>query len=167
MEPQARAHLWDQFKVMLQNVARSFSRGSKQRHARTIAALQERRSQLLSSSPVSVPLLQTVDEQIEGLLRQETQQYMLRSATRWHEQGERNNKYFFGVIKSRQNQQTIQTIRCSQTGDLLLDSNSILRKARSFYSSLYSPEDVDTTAINTLLSCIPDTVRISSWILTC
>ena len=38
----------------------------------------------------------------------EAKQYILRSATRWQEKEERNNKYFYEVIKQRQAQQTIQ-----------------------------------------------------------
>jgi hypothetical protein len=80
---------------------------------------------------------------------------MLRSATRWHEQGEKNNKYFFNVIKQRQKQQTIQSIRCPNTGQVWDQSEDILRETRSFYTDLYSPEDVDLDAIDTLLNTLP------------
>ena len=62
-----------------------------------------------------------------------TRQHMLRSATRWHELGEHNNKYFYRIIKERQSQQTIQSLRCSSTGECLgVDAAVILRVYRCF-----------------------------------
>ncbi|KAI8077368.1 uncharacterized protein B0P05DRAFT_471492 [Gilbertella persicaria] len=104
--------------------------------------------------------MQEVNQQIETLLQQEIRQYILRPATRWHEFGE-HNKYFFGVIKGRQSQQTVQTLRSSTAEELFTDTNDILREARSFYSSFYSPEDIDQGALNTLLSAIPSIVRLT------
>lgn len=49
----------------------------------------------------------------------------LHIATCWHEQGERNSKYFYPVIKEWQPQQTIQLLKCSVTGDTLVDAASL------------------------------------------
>ncbi|KAI7873559.1 hypothetical protein K492DRAFT_118572, partial [Lichtheimia hyalospora FSU 10163] len=103
-----------------------------------------------------------IEEQIDKLTQQQTQQAILRSATRWHEKGERNNKYFYRVIQSRQQQQTIQSLKCSRTDRVLHDPRDIIQETRHFYQQLYTPEDIDHNAIDRLLSNIPEQVRLTS-----
>ncbi|KAG1386241.1 hypothetical protein G6F60_014549 [Rhizopus arrhizus] len=86
---------------------------------------------------------------------------MLRSATRWHENGERNNKYFYRVIRERQAQQTIQSLRCSSTGSTLTTVGDIITEARNFYQKLYTPDAIDVDEVNRLLDAIPNETKIS------
>ncbi|KAG1505919.1 hypothetical protein G6F52_012034 [Rhizopus delemar] len=86
---------------------------------------------------------------------------MLRSATRWHENGERNNKYFYRVIRERQTQQTIQSLRCSSTGSTLTTVGDIITEARNFYQKLYTPDAIDVDEVNRLLDAIPNETKIS------
>lgn len=86
---------------------------------------------------------------------------MLRSATRWHEQGERNNKYFYRVIKDRQTTQTIQSLRNLQTGAVFHESQDIITEAQAFYRQLYTPESIDLEDMEHLLSSIPSEIKLS------
>jgi hypothetical protein len=58
---------------------------------------------------------------------------VLRPATRWKEQEERNNKYFYRVIKNRARQQSIQGIRNESTNEVSTSTDNILKDARQFY----------------------------------
>jgi hypothetical protein len=60
-----------------------------------------------------------------------------------NKEGEKNNKYFYRVIPERQNQQTIQAVRSTTTGKILTSTGDILQEAHRFYTTLYSPEDID------------------------
>ena len=52
-----------------------------------------------TGDPPSLGKVRELEKLIDSQMQNETRQHMLRSATRWHELGERNNKYFYRVIK--------------------------------------------------------------------
>lgn len=164
-------HTWESFKRMLKCTAERFSKGSTIRHQRNLATLQSKRQAILNDQLSYPPTqhssqiqheLQHIEQQIDNLTQTETHQAMLRSATRWHEKGERNTKYFYRVIKERQQQQTIQSLKCSRTGRILRDPKALIETTRSFYEQLYTPEDIDTHAVDTLLNNIPTTVKVTT-----
>lgn len=161
-EPLFIQKLWETFKSMLKVCAQQYTKGSKSRKRNKIAILQKKRMlacQNRSESPdvdttTSNTMLNDLDKEIDQQIQQETKECMLRSATRWHEHGERNNRYFYNVIKERQSHQTIQALKCSETGNVLLDSPSIVKEARAFYQKLYTPTNIYNSDINYLLKCI-------------
>ena len=170
---------WESLKLILKCCAQRYTKGAKSRFKNKVAKLQQERMQAVSASglgsvasgtisgqptgdPPSLEKVRELEKLIDSQMQNETRQHMLRSATRWHELGERNNKYFYRVIKERQSQQTIQSLRCSSTGEVLVDAADILREARGFYQQLYTPDDVDAEAIDSLLAGIPSGVKIST-----
>jgi hypothetical protein len=171
---------WESFKLLLKCCAQTYTRGMKARFKNKVATLQKERMKAVSScesgirtsdatpsfqpSGDSLPLqvVHELEKLIEGQIHKETRQNMLRSATRWHELGERNNKYFYRVIKERTSAMTIQSLKCSTTGEVLVDAADILKEARGFYQKLYTPDDVDAEAIDSLLAAIPPEVVLSS-----
>jgi hypothetical protein len=179
-EPLRVQSQWESFKLLLKCCAQKYAWGAKARFKNKVAALQQERMKAVSSSVSGVmasdatPSIQPSDDSlplqvvheleklIDGQIQKETRQNMLRSATRWHELGERNNKYFYRVIKDRQSQQTIQSLKCSTTGEVLVEAADILREARGFYQKLYTPDDIDAEAVDSLLNGIPEEVVLSS-----
>ncbi|CDH61168.1 hypothetical protein RO3G_01611 [Lichtheimia corymbifera JMRC:FSU:9682] len=166
---QSPQDIWESFKRMLKYTAQSFSKGSTGRHKRELATLQSKRQEILRDRIHHPPTqldsdtqhqLQQVEQQIDTLIQRETQHAMLRSATRWHETGERNTKYFYRVIKERQQQQTIQSLKCSSTGTTLRDPKELIATTRCFYENLYTPDDIDTQAVDSILANIPASVKI-------
>ena len=150
---------WESMKTALKYCAQSYSRSSKAKLQEHISELQKKRvDSYQAAAPIgsSAQLEKLLDFQIQ----QETKQCLLRSATRWHENGERNNKYFYNVIKQRQSQQTIQSLR-SSSGDLLTNMSDIMAEARLFYQDLYTPDSIDLSSVDTLLSNIPPEVSVS------
>ena len=103
-------------KTALKYCAQSYSRSSKAKLQAQIGELQKKRVDSYRN-PTSIGSSAQLEKLLDFQILQETQQCLLRSATRWHETGERNNKYFYNVIKQRQSQQTIQSLR-SSSGDL-------------------------------------------------
>ncbi|KAG2233294.1 hypothetical protein INT48_001606 [Thamnidium elegans] len=87
-------------------------------------------------------LANEIAKQLDEAITKSSQETYLRSATRWRELGERNNKYFYKIIKSRQSRQTIQ--------------------ARKFYTELYTPDDMDETAVQSLLANFPEEAKLST-----
>jgi len=96
---------WESLKKVIRGTAKSFSKSYYSHLDNDIRLLQMKRSGLLDSPSATRPtnsnLLSDLEQLIEEKIQNETNQNLLRSATRWHEQGERNNKYFNNVIKQR------------------------------------------------------------------
>ncbi|GAB5593750.1 hypothetical protein Unana1_08650 [Umbelopsis nana] len=158
-------HQWEMLKVTLKCTAQRFCEEYNVRAKDSLQQLQKSRTTAFENSKVA-DLDQTVKDQLQQQIQKlediieektadETKQHLLRSATRWHEKGERSNKYFFRVIKQRQTQQTLQSIKSVTTGKLATTTGEILKEARSFYQNLYTPEEIDQTAAKTLLTSTP------------
>lgn len=171
---------WEALKRVLQCCAKQFTRGGKTRFKSKVVFLQKGRAEALrllkstdgydtpaSAVDVSSSALSTQQKKVKNIvtlidaeIQNETRESMLRSATRWHEEGERNNKYFYQVIKERQTQQTIQTLKCSRTGAVLTDTADIMQEARGFYQRLYTPDAIDLNAVDSLLGNIPPEAKL-------
>ena len=72
---------------------------------------------------------------------------ILRSQVRWHEQGERNTKFFYGLEKRNFNNKTITGLKI---GENAFTSNQfeILIKEKLFYESLYKTKNVNPGKFN-------------------
>ena len=151
-----RQETWECLKRLLRQVAQTATRLSSSRAKHSATRLQQQRLELLrqlsTASDITIQTglqhqLTQLNSQIEQLLEKETAQYRFRTATRWHETGERNNKYFFRTLKARHNSQTIHGLRDSSTGELRQDIDGMLREATLFYTDLYSPDPIAQEAV--------------------
>ena len=93
---------------------------------------------------------------------------ILRSKSRWHEEGERNTKYFFSLEKRNHDNKTITKIKVGEDS-YIEDQFEILEEQKNFYESLYrssninskhfgnspffSPENVTTLTEEEMKSC--------------
>jgi hypothetical protein len=150
---------WESLKAIVKYSAQQFTKGQKARHKARISNLQREREQLLGTAEASAKV-KKLEQLIEQKIQEDTRQAMLRSATRWLEMGEQNNKYFYGVIKDREAQQTIQSLKRASTGERLTDMGEILQEARSFYQVLYTPDAIDLAAVNSLLANVPEDAKL-------
>jgi hypothetical protein len=157
---------WEILKLLIRSLSQEYGRSESTELKETEHSLQQQRLQQMDQQYVGPELKDPKTAQLEQLLEEkietESKQAMLRSATRWTEQGEKNNKYFFNVIKQRQRQQTMQCIRCPDSNHLHSDTPAMLQEARKFYTQLYTPDPIDEDAINQLLASIPESCCLSS-----
>jgi hypothetical protein len=151
---------WEAFKRALRDTCDTFSTGFRKHRQSKIEHLQHQYSDLSSNSLEQPNLANQLSDLLDKEIQMEMQQLLVRSATRWHEQGERNTKYFYKVIRSRETQQTIQAIKSSTTGELVTSTADILKEARRFYQNLYTPERIDNFAVDSLLHNIPADVKV-------
>jgi hypothetical protein len=138
---------WERLKMMIQISAKDHSLHFQKHTKSDIRLLEEHRATILNnlqesantlSSPAAAlrqDLLET-ERQLDKCIDRSTEQLLLRSATRWKEKGERNNKYFYRVIKQRIAQQTILSLKPSRTGQRITSNNEILSEARHYYTQL-------------------------------
>ena len=78
---------------------------------------------------VKQELKQIDDEKING--------HIIRSKVRWHEEGERSTKYFWGLKKARAVKKHLQKLKLKD-GRITTDPKEILSAQVDFYRKLYS-----------------------------
>ena len=61
---------------------------------------------------------------------------IIRSGARWHEQGERNGKYFYGLKKRNYSRKDVNKLKLSN-GSYRTNLSDIFEKQKIFYENLY------------------------------
>ena len=79
-------------------------------------------------------------QELDDLYCQKAKGYQIRSRAAWVELGEKSTKYFLGLEKCRQQNNTIRSLK-DQYGNVKLLDKDILNVASNFYESLYKTEE--------------------------
>ena len=83
------------------------------------------------------------EEELKQLLNEEAEGNQIRSRAKWIEEGEKTSRYFFGLEKSRQKNNTITRLKKE---DITLTKDiEILEEAKNFYQQLYTAEPTNLT----------------------
>jgi hypothetical protein len=147
--------MWDQLKALIKTTTMSYTKGQQRTAKNRIAHLENMREKMSPGTELDI-----LDAELEKLIENETQLLLLRTATRWHAQGERNNKYFFQVLKQRQRQQTIKSLRDAETREIYTSPSQILQHATRFYQHLYTPDMVNEDDIKQVTQIIPPNAKL-------
>lgn len=91
---------------------------------------------------------------LDNLYLEKAAGYQIRSRSKWVEQGEKSTKYFFGLEKSRQCENAIQSLKDSN-GVNKYEDNEILAIAHDFYTNLYRTQNVEQNDIESYINSIP------------
>lgn len=163
------ADKWELLKKTTANTCKSFSRREAFNLTRAEDLLHKKRSGLqkkINSDhtllPIISPQLAIVEHQLASIQQFHVETLALRSGIRWRELGELSPGYLKHTIASRSNRQSIPPLIHHQTQSLCTTQKEMLETTAFFYSNLYSPDEVDDDAIETLLSRIPESLRLSS-----
>ena len=65
---------------------------------------------------------------------------IVRSKATWYEKGDKNNKYFLGLEKSRNTKNCIRKL-VNKHGQTVIDSKAIMTELRRFYEDLHDNKD--------------------------
>ena len=97
-------------------------------------------------------------KELDDLYNDKAKGYQIRSRAKWLEEGEKSTSYFFGLEKSRQNYNCINSLK--DDSDIVQESDEkILSTACNFYSKLYtSKANVDCEVDDFLDSVKPENV---------
>jgi hypothetical protein len=103
--------------------------------------------------------LEETESAIAELLERQTEILCMRSAARWHEKGERSNKYFYGLLKHRTQAQCINHLYDAETNRISISkTNDLLVIASKYYKNLFSPEPVVHADMEHMTNSIPDNI---------
>ena len=86
--------------------------------------------------------LYAVNLRLEKLLKHKTRGAILRSQSRWYEQGERNTRYFFNLEKRNYCKKTVTKLK---RNDNTYTNNQfeILQEEKVFYETLYTSKNIE------------------------
>ena len=87
--------------------------------------------------------LQRARSHLKKIMLIKTKGAILRSKVRWHEEGERNTKYFYSLEKQHHD---IKTVSKLKVGDncYIEDQFDILEEEKKFYESLYCSTNINS-----------------------
>ena len=140
-------------KVAIRSVFSSITAETRKQVNLNIAELEEESNQMdelkiniLTKETVQTPIISerimNIDNVISGLkYKLQTQRDRLsnylsfKSKAKWFEYGERSNKFFLNLLKSRQNQKLITNISCE--GKNYVGQEEVMKGVRNFYQDLY------------------------------
>lgn len=102
--------------------------------------------------------------ELEGIEKHETMGAIIRAKAKWVEDGEKNTKYFMNLEKKNYTNKVISQLNIN--GDIITDSNAILKAQYNFYNTLYT-DKIDTSDCNYNLSIesftkTPDLPKLST-----
>jgi len=83
--------------------------------------------------------LETKKRELETKIEHQTKGAILRSKSRWYNEGEKNTKQFFNLEKRHCKQGTISHLKINDKDSVHKDKE-ILHEGESFYRNLYSPK---------------------------
>ena len=80
--------------------------------------------------------INTTQNDLDKLIENNAKGAAVRSRERWTEYGEKNTKYFLGLVKRNKDKKSIKSLKNPQ-GILITNQANILKELNSFYESLY------------------------------
>ena len=174
LAPLPTTSAWEELKAHLQRVLQEEGR-AKAKECRALGSLlQRRRDHLLrriswykeAPQPNLTAIkemeteLEETERRLDGMLEKVMTSLAIRTQTKWQDLGERCNKYFFRVLRSRQTKRNIIRLRCPATQTYVTDPTGLCRVSRAFYSKLYTPDPVDEEAIQELIDSLPNSAKV-------
>jgi exonuclease III len=108
------------------------------------------------ANDLTITALRAATNHLEQLERAAFDAAATRARATWLLQGERCTRYFCSLEKRRQQENVIVTVTDSSTGTTVNKPKEMTNAGRSFYASLYTPEnDIDEVAVQDLLQHTP------------
>lgn len=137
--------LWDALKIEIKEFSIQYCKNKSKFKRNKIQEIEKKLKELIID--LNENKNRITSEQIEELEIELEQEYeykskgaQIRSKEEWCEKGEKNNKYFLGLEKSRQNKKTIIKLR-DENDNIVTEQEKILKIERKFYQNLYSNEE--------------------------
>ena len=140
--------LWDTIKMLIRSSSLKYAKEKKAKMKSKetnlgcdILSLQKKLEENHSFSETdktdTLNELEVKTLQLEKICQYQTRGTIIRSKARWHNEGEKNTKYFLSLEKCHFNTKTIKQLQLDDKSVINTD-DKILREAKSFYQKLYS-----------------------------
>lgn len=134
--------LWDMLKIEIKEYSMQYCKNRAKIRKDKVTKMESELHDLNVKNNVNSndSLLEKINS-LENILEQEyvylARGAQIRSKVEWFEKGEKNNKFFLGLEKSKQTKKTIIKLK-DTNGDIITDQSQILKMETDFYQNLYS-----------------------------
>lgn len=156
--------LWDLVKLKVKQFTKRFGRHYVDWRKQQILALQRKRQRLLRISFPPALLathLPRVEQQIQVLQKEVTSIAILKAERTWRERGEMKAGCLKRSATTRAVQRSIPRLWDPDSGDICSSRTRMLDVTQKFYTKLYSPEPVCSSALDAMVSKVPSSCRLS------
>ena len=139
---------WDLVKMEIRGFTVTFSKTKARKRRDEESSLQKKINELFIKAEKNKNNRQIICElnstraRLEKIMALKTRGTILRSRARWHEQGERNNKYFLNLEKRNHSRKLVSKLKL-QNGSVITNQFDILEEQSKFYKSLYNSQQSD------------------------
>lgn len=145
--------LWDTIKMNVRGYTIKYATSKKKSKSLLISSLEQKISKLedkfIETNDNSI--LNKIDQHkkdLENEFKYLTQGNIIRSRTKWYEEGEKSSKYFLNLEKRNFNNKRISMLRL-EDNSLITTDQDILKEEKNFYAKLYDKKIQNyTSSIN-------------------
>ncbi|KAG0762198.1 hypothetical protein G6F62_002864 [Rhizopus arrhizus] len=151
-------------KLKVKQFTKRFGRHYVDWRKQQILALQRKRQRLLRISFPPALLathLPRVEQQIQVLQKEVTSIAILKAERTWRERGEMKAGCLKRSATTRAVQRSIPRLWDPDSGDICSSRTRMLDVTQKFYTKLYSPEPVCSSALDAMVSKVPSSCRLS------
>ena len=141
---------WDLIKMEIRGFTLQYSKRKAKKYRDEEKSLYKKVNDLQANAEKKTPHdktaileLQLARARLRKITLIKTKGAILRSKSRWHEEGERNTKYFFSLEKRNHDNKTITKIKVGEDS-YIEDQFEILEEQKNFYESLYRSSNINS-----------------------
>lgn len=138
--------LWDALKLEIKNHSIQYCKNISNNRKREVEEMEKELKKITeefennNNANELIEKISYLENKIEQAYAYKARGAQIRSKQQWIEKGEKNNKYFLGLEKSRQNKKVILKLK-DDNGNIVSNQSEILKIERSFYAKLYAEEN--------------------------
>ena len=150
------AKWWDDFKERVKRISIKHAIRKAKARRSLKEKLTKDLNELQQASKPDNDQIKEKEIQLKQLLNEEAEGNQIRSRAKWIEEGEKPTRYFFGLEKSRQKNNTIT--RLKKEDKMLTEDIDILEETQSFYQKLYTAQQTNQIDQEWLLQHLDNTL---------
>ena len=133
---------WDMIKMEMRGFCVQYSKRKNRERRNIEKGLSEQIDALMKAlatnrSKENITKLYTLRSELNKIVEYRTKGAIIRSRTRWHEQGKKNTKYFLNLEKQQKERTYISKLK-TQDSTEITNADEILNCQKLFYKNLYS-----------------------------
>lgn len=144
--------IWDLCKIEIREKSIHFGKKKKNLRKNELKELEQKLKEKLDKK-ANAEEIKLIEEQIEAFYVHQAKGNQIRSRAVWIEKGEKNNKYFLSLEKSRQMQKSIRKLY-DEDGNTLTEQGDILNRQKRFYEKLFTTKEPNIEEINRHITSI-------------
>ncbi|KAL9979395.1 hypothetical protein ACROYT_G017054 [Oculina patagonica] len=139
---------WDLVKMEIRGFTVKFSKIKARRRRDEEVFLQKKINELFTKAEKNrnnrpiICELNSTRARLEKIMALKTRGTIIRSRARWHEQGERNNKYFLNLEKRNHSRKLVSKLKLPNDS-VITNQFDILEEQSKFYKSLYTSQHAE------------------------